>query len=201
MYIHISTKAVPISNICTPAIVQRQCSSLKGLGQVTTTHTSNLGLEHWNNYFASLKFLIFNGTLHSFSGISEHINLYNFLVRLESSSLSPRLSPCNSSGFRSRRQYQKTIKGFDCKIKGQALGAPGAVLQNSLGFLGTLSVWDDRYSFLWGMEFQWISWKLVTEQSSAHFFAQWFIGLWVKVSKAKGQISMFWIKSCVKHQI
>ena len=32
---------------------------------------------------------------------------------------------CRSSGNHSRRLFQKTIEGFDCKINGQALGAAG----------------------------------------------------------------------------
>ena len=44
----------------------------------------------------------------------------NPLVRLQSSSLSPSLTPCLSSGNHSQRLFQKTIERFDCKIKRRA---------------------------------------------------------------------------------
>ena len=50
-------------------------------------------------------------------------NPVNSLVSRQSSSLSPSLSPCLSSGNYSLRLFQETIKGFDCKINGRALGA------------------------------------------------------------------------------
>ena len=59
-------------------------------------------------------------------------NLYNQLVRWQSSSSSPSSSPCLSSGNHPRRIFQKTIEGFNCKIDGQALGA---ALLHSLGWL------------------------------------------------------------------
>ena len=46
-----------------------------------------------------------------------------FTTRRQSSSLSPSLSPCWSSGNHSRRLFQKTIEGLEGKINGQALGA------------------------------------------------------------------------------
>ena len=45
------------------------------------------------------------------------------LVRLQSSSLNPNLSPCQSSGNHSRPLFQKTIEDFDCKINGRALSS------------------------------------------------------------------------------
>ena len=63
-------------------------------------------------------------------GFLSRINLYNPLVRRQSLSLSPNASPCRSSGNHSRRQLQKTIKGFDCKINGRALGS---ALRHGLG--------------------------------------------------------------------
>ena len=51
-------------------------------------------------------------------------------VRWQSSSLSPSLSPCWSSGNHFKRLFQKIINGFDYKINGRALGA---ALRCSLG--------------------------------------------------------------------
>ena len=44
--------------------------------------------------------------------------------------LSPTSSPCLSSGNHSRKLFQKTIEGFDCKINDPSLGA---ALWHSLG--------------------------------------------------------------------
>ena len=66
-----------------------------------------------------------------YSGVSEQINLLNPLVRQQSSKLNPSLSPCRSSGKHSWRLFQRTIKGFDCKINSRALGA---VLRHTLGW-------------------------------------------------------------------
>ena len=64
--------------------------------------------------------------------------LFNSLFRLQSSSLSPsssESSPCRSYGnhFRRLSWFQKTIKGFDCKVNGRALGADAAEFWHSLG--------------------------------------------------------------------
>ena len=48
-------------------------------------------------------------------------NLYNLLVKCQSSSSSPSLSSCRSSGNHSQRLFEKRIKGFDTKINGAAL--------------------------------------------------------------------------------
>ena len=50
------------------------------------------------------------------------------LVRRQSSSLSPSLSPCLSS-VKPQRLSQKTIKGFACKINGWAWGSAPAQLR------------------------------------------------------------------------
>ena len=66
-------------------------------------------------------------------GTSEQIKSLQLVCRaaeFKTSSLIPSLSPCLSSGNHSRRLFQKTIEGFDCKINGQALGA---ALQHRLG--------------------------------------------------------------------
>ena len=58
-------------------------------------------------------------------GFLSRKNLYSQLVRSvrrQSSSLSPSLSPCQSSGNCSLKLFQKKIKGFGCKIMGQAFG-------------------------------------------------------------------------------
>ena len=55
-------------------------------------------------------------------GFLSRKKLYNPLVRRQSSSLSPSLSPCQSSGNCSLKLFQKKIKGFGCKINGQAFG-------------------------------------------------------------------------------
>ena len=65
-----------------------------------------------------------------FSGLSEQKILYNSLVRRQSSSYSPSLSSCLSSGNHPLRLIQKTIEGFDCKVNGRARGA---ALLRSLG--------------------------------------------------------------------
>ena len=63
-------------------------------------------------------------------GFRNRKNRNNPLVRRQSSSLSPSLSTCQSSG--DRRLFQKKIEGFDCKINGRAFGAP---IWHSLGVL------------------------------------------------------------------
>ena len=49
-------------------------------------------------------------------GLQSRWNLYNTMIRQQSSSLSSSLSPCRSSGNYFRTLFQKTIEGFDCKI-------------------------------------------------------------------------------------
>ena len=69
-----------------------------------------------------------------YSGILEQTKPLQPLVRLHSSSLSPRSSPCKSSDNHSQRKFQTKIEGFSCKVSGWA---PGAALKHSLG-------WSDR---------------------------------------------------------
>ena len=57
--------------------------------------------------------------LHTFySGFLSRLNLYNSLVKRQSSCLSPISSPCWSSDNHFRGLFQKTIEGFHCKING-----------------------------------------------------------------------------------
>ena len=94
--------------------------------------------EGWYQLAAVLNFCVCNRPKKNWNSTQfilelwSRLNLYNPLVRQQSSSLSPSLSPCQSSGNHSWRLFQKTIEGFDCKINGQALWA---ALQHSLGGL------------------------------------------------------------------
>ena len=55
------------------------------------------------------------------SGFSEQIKPLQPIGKGQSSSLKP--EACRSCGHYSQRLFQKTIKGFECKINGQALWA------------------------------------------------------------------------------
>ena len=66
------------------------------------------------------------------SNSTHFIELYSWILEqtkplqpigpAQSSSLSPSSSPCRSSGNHSRRLFQKSIEGFDCKINAKLLG-------------------------------------------------------------------------------
>ena len=94
--------------------------------------------EGWYQLAAVLNFCVCNRPKKNWNSrqfileLSSRLNLYNPLVRQQSSNLSPSLSSCLLSGNHSWRLFQKTIEGFDCKINGQALWA---ALQHSLGGL------------------------------------------------------------------
>ena len=93
--------------------------------------------EGWNQLTACLNFGIINrpkknlNSTQFIQGFRSRLNLC-LLITSQSSSLSPRSSPCLSSGNYSRRPFQKAIEGFDCEINCQALGVE---LQHSLGGL------------------------------------------------------------------
>ena len=87
--------------------------------RVVSTHSCTQ-FRHSKKNSNSLQFI------ELYSGASEQIKpLQPFGLSSSSSS-----SPCLTSGNHSRRLFQRTIEGFDCKINGQALGA---ALQHSLG--------------------------------------------------------------------
>ena len=56
-------------------------------------------------------------------------HLYILMVRLQSSRLSPCLSPCWSSGNHFWRLFQKTVNSFDCKINSSWGSAPAQLRQ------------------------------------------------------------------------
>ena len=117
------------------AVISGAIKPLQLIGQAQSGGWGLITTHHCPQFWRSKKNSNATQFIELYFGVSELINLYNPMVRLQSSSLSPSFSPANqclSSGNHFQWLFEKTIEGFNCKINGQALGA---ALQHSLGGL------------------------------------------------------------------